>query len=76
MALTTPNEGTVTKEIEKRTAKLPSGLFLAAGLTALGVSFGLKCANKNGWALFVGQLATPALVMGLYNKIVKTSGHD
>ncbi len=76
MALTTPNEGKITKEIEKRTAKLPSGLFLAAGLTALGLSFGLKCANKDGWSLFMGQLAAPVLIMGLYDKIVKTHGHD
>lgn len=27
-------------------------------------------------ALLVGQWAAPLLIMGLYNKVVKTEGHD
>ena len=59
----TPQEGKGTVEIEKRTSKIPSGFYLAAGLTAMA-------------ALFVGQWAAPILIMGLYNKMVKTQGHD
>lgn len=31
----TPQEGKGTVEIEKRTSKIPSGFYLAAGLTAM-----------------------------------------
>ena len=58
----TPQEGKGTVEIEKRTSKIPSGFYLAAGLTAMAAS--------------VGQWAAPILIMGLYNKMVKTQGHD
>jgi len=60
MALTTGNEDKVTKEVEQQTSKIPSILFLAASLAAL----------------FVGQWAAPFLLLGIYNKIVKTEGHD
>lgn len=76
METNTPREGQVTKEIEKRTSRIPSGCYLATAVTAMGVSFILKCCKKNNAALFVGQWAAPFLIMGLYNKLVKTEGHE
>ncbi len=76
MALTTPREGKLTKEIESQTAKIPSGVYLTASLAAMAVSLTLKCMGRSHAALFVGQWASPFLIMGLYNKIVKTEGHD
>ena len=76
MAMTTPNEGKFTVAIEKQTSKIPSGIYLAASLTAMAASLTLKCCGKGRAALFVGQWAAPFLIMGLYNKIVKTEGHD
>jgi len=32
--------------------------------------------KKDDIALFIGQWAAPFLLLGIYNKIVKTSGHD
>ena len=58
----TPQEGKGTVEIEKRTSKIPSAT--------------LKCLGRKHSALFVGQWAAPILIMGLYNKMVKTQGHD
>jgi len=78
MALTTGNEDNVTKGIENQTSKVPSVIFLVASLAAMGVSAVLKCCrtkNDNN-ALFVGQWAAPFLLLGIYNKIVKTEGHD
>ena len=69
-------EGAGTKAIEKETAKLPSGLFLTAALTAMGASLTLKLLKKNKTALFVGQWAAPFLLLGIYNKLVKLEGHD
>ena len=65
-------EGKWTEEIEDRTAKLPSTVYLAAALASMGASLILKIAKKNSAALFVGQWAAPFLIMGVYNKIVKT----
>ncbi|SEG75679.1 hypothetical protein [Sphingobacterium lactis] len=78
MALTTANEDQVSKEIETQTAKIPSVVFLGAALLAMGVSAALKCSKgrDDKDALFIGQWAAPFLLLGIYNKIVKTEGHD
>ena len=71
-----PQEGTGTVEIEQRTSTMPSGFYLASGLSAMAASAPLKCLDRKHSALFVGQWAAPILIMGLYNKMVKTQGHD
>ncbi|MCP9612929.1 hypothetical protein [Coprobacter tertius] len=76
MALNTPDEGKLTTAIEKQTSKVPSGCYLTAALLAMAASLTLKCFKRGRSALFVGQWAAPFLIMGLYNKIVKTNGHD
>jgi len=69
-------EGRVAKEIEEQTAKLPSDTFLWAAVAAMGVSLTLKMIGKKHTALFIGQWVAPFLLFGIYNKIVKTEGHD
>lgn len=69
-------EGPIAKNIEEQTAKIPSDLFLWAALASMGLSLTLKCLGKKHDALFVGQWAAPFLLLGVYNKIVKTEGHD
>lgn len=76
MESNTPNEGRMTVAIEKQTAKIPSGVYLVAALSSMAASLILKCTKKKHAALFVGQWAAPFLIMGLYNKLVKTEGHD
>lgn len=76
MNLTTPNEGKLTVAIEKQTSKVASGVYLTVAMTAMVASIILKCCKKKHSALFVGQWVSPFLIMGLYNKIVKTQGHD
>ena len=69
-------EGRVARMIESRTAKIPSDAFLwAAGGAILG-SMVLQSARRNDWSLFVGQWVPTLLLLGIYNKIVKTAGHD
>ena len=70
------NEGKVAKTIENETAKLPSDVFLWASIAAMGASLTLKIMGKKHTALFVGQWASPFLLFGIYNKIVKTQGND
>jgi hypothetical protein len=74
--ITNSQEGTMTKAIESQTSKLPSDTFLIAAIASMGVSLTLKCLGRKHLALFVGQWAAPFLLFGVYNKIVKTQGHD
>lgn len=76
MVQNSPNEGKYTKAIESQTAKIPSGVYLTAALASMVGSLTLKCMGRKSSALFIGQWAAPFLIMGLYNKIVKTEGHD
>lgn len=69
-------EGSLAKTIEEQTAKLPSDTFLWASIAAMGVSLTLKLMGQKHTALFIGQWAAPFLLFGIYNKIVKTQGHD
>jgi hypothetical protein len=69
-------EGRVAKGIERRTAQIPSDLFLwAAGASILG-SLALQVAKRREESNFVGQWAPTFLILGLYNKLVKQMGHD
>jgi len=70
------SEGHVTEMIEDKTAAIPSTVYLTAAIAAMTTSLALKCLKKPHTALFVGQWAAPFLLLGIYNKIVKTSGHD
>jgi hypothetical protein len=69
-------EGPVARSIEEETSKLPSDLFLWAAGASMLTSLALKIAGRKHTALFVGQWAAPFLLLGVYNKIVKVSGHD
>lgn len=51
-------------------------VYLCAGMTALAASACMMFRGRKSSALLVGQWAAPFLIMGLYNKIVKTEGHD
>ncbi|NQD71708.1 hypothetical protein HP439_13340 [Sphingobacterium shayense] len=78
MAMDTANEGKLTEKIESQTAKVPSLFFLKAAVALMGISAALKCCNwkDDKDALFIGQWVAPFLLLGIYNKIVKTAGHD
>jgi hypothetical protein len=69
-------EGKVAEAIESQTAKLPSDAFLWASVAAMAVSLGMQCMGRKHTSLFIGQWAAPFLLFGIYNKIVKTMGHD
>jgi hypothetical protein len=73
---TAHSEGMIARTIEEQTAKLPSDLFLWAALGSIGGSLMMKMAGRDQDALFVGQWAPTFLILGLYNKLVKTTGSD
>jgi hypothetical protein len=70
------SEDRFTGAIERRTAMLPSSLFLGLALSSMATSFVLKIMSQDDWALFVGQWAAPFLILGSYNKMVKQHGSD
>jgi hypothetical protein len=69
-------EDRVTGAIESVTSQAPSSTFLGLAIGSMATSFILKLAEKDDWALFVGQWAAPFLIMGTYNKMVKQHGSD
>jgi hypothetical protein len=66
-------ENTITRLIEQQTAKIPSNYFLVLALASMGASLFLEMSNKERLARFVGMWPAPVLLLGIYNKIVKTS---
>jgi hypothetical protein len=71
-----PREGKTAKAIERQTSQLPSDTFLWAALGSMGVALMLRAANKKDASQFVGQWASPLLLFGVYNKLVKLGGSD
>lgn len=70
------SEGKVAKEIENVTGDVPSDAYLWSAVSIMGISLALKLIKKEDMSLFVGQWAAPLLIMGVYNKIVKTEGSE
>ncbi|KJS03546.1 MAG: hypothetical protein VR65_00870 [Desulfobulbaceae bacterium BRH_c16a] len=70
------SEGKIAKSIEQQTAKLPSDLFLWAGIGAIGASLFLEMSGNTEKAHWVGQWVAPILLLGVYNKIVKVAGSE
>jgi hypothetical protein len=67
-------EGSLTRLIEQQTAKIPSHFFLSASLSAMAVSAALELKRNARASRFVGSWVAPLLMMGIYNKLVKTFG--
>ncbi len=64
-------EGRTTEAVERRTAKVPSLVYMGLALAAMGASAALLFSGRKQLANFVGQWAPSILIMGLYNKIAK-----
>lgn len=67
-------EGDIARVIEQQTAKLPSHWFLVAAFGAMGTAVVLELSGRRQASRFVSQWPTPLLIMGMYNKLVKTLG--
>jgi hypothetical protein len=69
-------EGPVAKAIEQQTAKIPSDAFLWLAVGSIVASATLQVLGRRETSTFVGQWAPTLLILGLYNKVVKTVGSD
>jgi hypothetical protein len=70
------NEGELTKTIEQYTAAIPSSTYLAVAVGAMAVSLVAQLTGRGKWGNFIAQWVPTWLLLGVYNKIVKTKGHD
>ena len=71
------HEGRLTKAIEKQTAKIPSTVYLGLAAGSVLISAALAMSERRrGLANFVGLWVPSILLLGVYNKIVKTQGLD
>lgn len=68
------SEGLLARVIEQQTARLPSDFFLWCSLGSMGLSLYLKLTGRHENSRFVGMWASPLLIMGVYNKLVKIIG--
>jgi hypothetical protein len=67
-------EGSLARLIEQQSAKIPSHWFLFGALGSMGMSLALELSGRERASRFVSYWPTPLLVLGVYNKIVKTLG--
>lgn len=67
-------EGAIARLIEQQAAKVPSHWFLFAAIGAMVASLGCEIADQRRASRFIGMWPTPLLVLGIYNKLVKTLG--
>jgi hypothetical protein len=67
-------EGDLARVVEQQTAKIPSDWFLLGAIGSMGVSLVLELTGRRRASGFVGQWPAPLLIMGMYNKLVKTLG--
>jgi hypothetical protein len=70
------SEGKLARAIEDQTAKLPSDLFLWTAGAAAATALVLELMGAKDKSRFIGQWVPSILICGVYNKIVKTHGHD
>lgn len=69
-------EGELTKTIERYTAAIPSSTYLAVAVGAMAVSLVAQLTGRGKWGNFIAQWVPTWLLLGVYNKIVKTEGHE
>ncbi|MCM2276949.1 MAG: hypothetical protein NDJ89_02595 [Oligoflexia bacterium] len=71
-AQTNIHEGKMTRNLEERTARIPSLGYLSFAMGSMAISASLALIFKRrDWANFVGLWVPSILIMGLYNKVVK-----
>ena len=69
-------EGGVAKAIEQQTAKIPSDVFLWTAMGAIGASLFMELSGRKQTGNFIATWVPTLLILGVYNKIVKTEGSD
>jgi hypothetical protein len=70
-------ENKMAKSTTNQTNKIPTSFFLALAAGTVALSLGLALSKKEkSWATFVGQWVPTVLLLGIYDKIVKTQNSN
>ena len=69
-------EDSLTRSMETYTASIPSSAYLGVAAGAMGLSLLCQVSGRGKWGNFIAQWVPTWLIIGLYNKVVKTEGHD
>lgn len=67
-------ESSLTRVLEHQSAKIPSDYFLMAAMLTMCASAFYEYRNNERASRFLGMWVAPMLIMGVYNKLVKTLG--
>lgn len=67
-------ESAFTRMMENQAAKVPSNIFLFLAMACLAASIALEVAGKRRLGQVVAHWPSILLIMGVYNKLVKTFG--
>ncbi|HZS35368.1 MAG TPA: hypothetical protein VFF06_01000 [Polyangia bacterium] len=67
----TREEGSLTRAVEKQTARIPSMVFLGLAGASIAGALAAFLAGRRQLAAFIGEWAPTVLLLGVYNKLVK-----
>ena len=70
------SEGTLTKQIESMTSRIPSATFLSLAVASVGLAALFRIFGRKDDAQFVGHWVPTILTLGLYNKLIKLEGSE
>ena len=66
-------EGSLADMIESKASAIPDAYYFWIGLGLVGASLFLRAIKRKQAAQYIGRLATPILIMGVYHKLIHHS---
>lgn len=66
-------EGREGQAIQSKISTLPADAFLYAAAGSIALALALQVTGRRHLGLFIGQWASPLLILGLYNQLTKSA---
>ena len=66
-------EGREGQAIQSKISTLPADAFLCAAAGSIALALALQATGRRHLGLFIGQWASPLLILGLYNQLTKSA---
>lgn len=67
------SEGREGQVMQSKISTLPAGAFLCAAVGSIGLALALQATGRRHLGLFIGQWASPLLILGLYNQFMASA---
>lgn len=67
------SEGREGQVMQSKISTLPAGAFLCAAAVSIGLALALQVTGRRHLGLFIGQWASPLLILGLYNQFMMSA---